>query len=40
MAFRKRMNGSASRRSFSKFGSRTHKKNLGVRMPMRGGIRM
>lgn len=40
MARRHGMSRGASRRSFSKFGSKTHKKNLGVRLPMRGGIRM
>lgn len=37
---RSRMSGSSSRRSFSKFGSKTHRKNLGSRMVMRGGIRL
>lgn len=40
MAFRSKMSGAGSRRSFSKHGSKTHRKNLGSRTVMRGGIRL
>lgn len=40
MAFRKKMSGGSSRSSFSKYGSKTHRKNLSSRTVMRGGIRL
>lgn len=40
MAFRKRMSGRGSRKSFSKYASKTHRKNMPKRLPMRGGIRL
>jgi len=39
MAFRKKMKRSKSRRQFSKFADKTHRKNVDPR-PMRGGIRL
>lgn len=35
-----KMSKSSSRRQFSKYGSKTHKRNMPSRIPMRGGIRM
>lgn len=40
MAKRMRMSRKASKKLFSKTGSRTHKKNIPRGMPMRGGIRL
>lgn len=37
---RRKMSKAASKRSFRKSGSMTHKKNMPRRMPMRGGIRL
>lgn len=37
---RSKMSSSNSKRSFSKSGSMTHKKNMPKRAPMRGGIRL
>lgn len=39
---RHKIGGRSSRKSFSKFADRTHKKNLPMprKVPMRGGIRM
>ncbi len=39
MAYRKKMTRRKSKRNFSKYASRTHKKNVSSR-PMRGGIRL
>lgn len=36
---RHKMSGRSSRKSFSKHGSKTHRKNMRT-MPMRGGIRL
>lgn len=41
MAKRRRMSRGASRRNFTRHGTKTHRRNLPPRkMPMRGGIRM
>lgn len=40
MAKRHKMSRGASRRTFTKYASRTHKKNVPQGMPMRGGIRL
>lgn len=40
MAHRSKMSGSASRGSFKRSASMTHKKNMPKRIPMRGGIRL
>nr|QJB19252.1 MAG: hypothetical protein [Microvirus sp.] len=37
---RHKMSKHASRRSFTKGASHTHKKNMPTRLPMRGGIRL
>lgn len=39
MAYRKKMGRRKSRRQFTKYAKRTHKKNIS-RNPMRGGIRL
>lgn len=40
MKKRMKMSRTASKKLFSKTGSRTHKKNVPKAMPMRGGIRL
>lgn len=40
MAMRSKMSSSASKSSFKRSGSMTHKKNMPKRIPMRGGIRL
>nr|AVQ10217.1 hypothetical protein [Gokushovirinae environmental samples] len=40
MAKRQRMSKGSSRRHFSKHASKTHKRNVPKRLPMRGGIRL
>lgn len=37
---RRKLSQKASKKSFSKHGSLTHKKNMPKRKPMRGGIRL
>lgn len=37
---RHKMSRAGSKRSFSKSASMTHKKNMPMRIPMRGGIRL
>lgn len=40
MARRHKMSRGRSKRQFSRTASRTHKKNVPGRLPMRGGIRL
>lgn len=40
MAKRFKMSGSQSRRHFTKHASKTHRRNVPTRLPMRGGIRL
>lgn len=40
MAHRKRMSKGSSKRDFRKNASKTHKRNVPKRLPMRGGIRL
>jgi hypothetical protein len=40
MSRRRRLSRKSSRKMFSKSASRTHRKNLLTRNPMRGGIRL
>lgn len=37
---RSKMSRSSSRRNFTKHASKTHRKNVPKRLPMRGGIRL
>lgn len=40
MSKRFKMSGHSSKRLFTRTASRTHKKNMPKRIPMRGGIRL